>query len=137
MIKRYNIENEEYFYEVFLESPLFGYIHFLKKIQIINHEEYYNWNHTISEEMLMVEHDVSKEDVFNQMKKFLVKDIEDEYVNKIIENKHFNYDNVVNQVIKGRIMEKVNLATEKIRKNFFNTLLEIINDYAWRSKSNN
>lgn len=128
MIKRYDIENEEYFYEDFLENPLFGYIHFLKKIQIISNEEYYDWNYTVQENMLMVEHDVTRKDVFEQMKKFLTKDVEDEYVNGLIENKNFNYDNVVEQVIKNRIMEKVNHATKKIRKNFFNTLEEITNE---------
>lgn len=128
MVKRYDIEKDSYDYDSFLQSVIFEYIFVLKNLGILNKEEYYDWHYSLEEKMLTVEHDVTREDVIKNLKTQLRNDVTMEEVNDIVNGKMFNYDNVVNLVILGRVYKNLSDATKKIKQTFKNVLEDILND---------
>lgn len=128
MIKKFDIEKDIYEYENFLQHPLFEYLFILKQIKILSKEEYYDWQYTIENKMVTVEHDVTREDVIKNLKTQLRKDVTNEEIDAIINNKMFNYDNVVDLVIKGRINKNLDNNFKKMRETFKGVLEEIVNE---------
>lgn len=128
MIKKFDIEKDIYEYENFLQHPLFEYLFILKQIKILSKEEYYDWQYTIENKMVTVEHEVTREDVIKNLKTQLRKDVTNEEIDAIIDNKMFNYDNVVDLVIKGRINKNLDNNFKKMRETFKGVLEEIVNE---------
>lgn len=127
MIKKFDIEKDIYEYENFLQHPLFEYLFILKQIKILSKEEYYDWQYTIENKMVTVEHNVTREDVIKNLKTQLRNDITNEEIDAIIDNKMFNYDNVVDLVVRGRINKNLDNAFKKMRETFKGVLEEIVN----------
>lgn len=128
MIKKFDIEKDIYEYENFLQHPLFEYLFILKQIKILSKEEYYDWQYTIENKMVTVEHEVTREDVIKNLKTQLREDVTNEEIDAIIDNKMFNYDNVVDLVIKGRINKNLDNNFKKMRETFKGVLEEIVNE---------
>jgi len=125
MIKKFDIEKDIYEYENFLQHPLFEYLFILKQIKILSKEEYYDWQYTIENKMVTVEHEVTREDVIKNLKTQLRKDVTNEEIDAIIDNKMFNYNNVVDLVIRGRINKNLDNNFKKMRETFKGVLEEI------------
>jgi len=128
MIKKFDIEKDIYEYENFLQHPLFEYLFILKQIKILSKEEYYDWQYTIENKMVTVEHEVTREDVIKNLKTQLRKEVTNEEIDAIIDNKMFNYDNVVDLVIRGRINKNLDNNFKKMRETFKGVLEEIVNE---------